>query len=59
MIQEDAAAKKQNLEEIQNEVRKDLTMIRLVEYITRGWPKKGVDYKMILNVFGHSEKNYL
>ena len=40
VIQENAAATKQKLEEIQNEVRKDFTMIRLAEYITRGWPKK-------------------
>ena len=40
MIQENAAATKQELEEIQTEVRKDLAMIRPAEYITRGWPKK-------------------
>ena len=40
MIQESAAATKQKLEEIRNEVWKDLAMIRLVEYTTRGWPKK-------------------
>ena len=40
MIQESAAVTQQKMEEIRHEVRKDTTMLMMVEYITRGWPKK-------------------